>query len=332
MTTATHSPIQERSAPQRNLRVEETDQFFIVRGVRVLNEVSRNGGTYTRRARESAARLACRLPLAIEHTGDDGRRQYTDRVGQLREARLTHDGQVEADAYINRGHDRASQIRIDAEHFPENICLSIELPGDGWVGEDNRPQGGYVVEDITSMADCCIVATGGTTSNLFEDFRHSTNQSDEDDMSETKATQQVSKEALSEAVKSSLAEVEERRKVSETIDKLTRQVEDLGDANKKLQEQLDKYKLAEQRAAKAAEIRKKAKELGAGEISEAYATSLAKLDDGEIEESLKDRAELLKKAGGEPSSESRGDSTEPNFHAPSVGGEKKLSDEFSWLR
>lgn len=307
------------------LRVTEQDDLLIIHGVRVLNEVSRNGGSYSRRARESAARLANRLPVAIEHTGDDGQRRYTERVGQLREGRLNADGMTEADLYVNRGHALARQIEIDAKHMPENINLSIEIPENGWVGEDNRWEGGeYTVDDITEMVDCCIVARGGTTSTLHESIKPKT-VSDEDDMAET--TAKITESQLHDAVQKSIKEAEERRKVQEQVDKLTRQVEDKDAVIAKLQEQVNAYESKEKQRERLTAIHAEAKELEAGEISESYAASLAKLEPEEVTTQLKERAELLKKAGG-----SQEPSETPSFHKPSVGADSQAKDDpFPWM-
>lgn len=320
---STRQAISERSTTQRQLSVEETDEFYVIKNARVLNEVSRNGGTYTRRARESAARLANYLPLSIEHTSDDGQRRYNDRVGQLRSGRLTEDGQVEADLYVNKGHDRSKQIAIDAKHFPQNINLSVELPPEGWIGEDKRPHGGYVVEDISQMLDCCIVARGGTTNTLYEGHVPRT-EPDEEEMTATTTPPTISNSQITEAVRASLTEAEEKRKVQETIDRQTREIEDQKAVISKLQEQLKKYKDADERRAKAAQIIEQAKALGAGDITDKYAATLAKLDDTEVETMLKERANTLKNAG---------QLHDPiQVHAPSVGASSGSSNQFSWLR
>ena len=325
-----HAAINERSIGQGTLDVSETDDFYIVKGVRVLNEVSKNGGTYSRKARESAARLCNRLPLSIEHTDEKSGRKYLDRVGQLREGRMSPDGQTMADAWINRGSRYAQQIKIDAKHCPENICLSIELPPSGWIGEDKRHVGGgYIVEDIVSMDDCAIVASGGTTKNLYEGHRPEPTP-DEDDMTATPSPA-VSTQSVSEAIRSQLAEAEDKRRVQEQIDRLTRERDDAKAVASKLQEQVAAFQASEQRRTKAVAIVEKAKTLGAGEISTAYAETLAKLDDVEVEATLKERAELLKRAGGGGQSSSE---PAPNFHAPSVGGtsDSQTPSPFSWLK
>lgn len=142
----------------------------------------------------------------------------------------------------------------------------------------------------------------------------------------------VSTQAVSEAVRSQLAEADEKRRVQETIDRLTRERDDAKAVAAKLQEQVDAFKATEQRRAKATTIVEKAKTLGAGDISTAYAETLAKLDDAEIETTLKERAELLKRAGGNSSSDTQ--TPAPNFHAPSVGGDTNQQQQspFSWLK
>ena len=324
-----HAAITERSMTQRGLVVETTDDYHIVRGVRVLNEVSKNGGTYSRRARESAARMCSRLPLAIEHTNANGDRHYLDRVGQLREGRLTPEGAVDADMWINRGHQSSQQIVTDAKHFPENINLSVELPPDGWIGEDKRHMGGgYVVEDITRMDDVSIVARGGTTNTLYEGHRPKV-EPDEDDMS-TATTPAVNTQAVTEAVRSQLAEADERRRVQETVDRLTRERDDAKAVAAKLQEQVNAFQATEARRAKAIKIIEQAKTLNAGEISVGYAETLAKLDDTEIETTLKERAQMLARAGNTQAPASTGH----NFNAPSVGavGTDNTPSPFSWLK
>lgn len=312
--STTQQPIREATQHGQSFTVDESNpDFVIVRGVRVLNRTSRNGGIYEAKAIESAAKLSNRLPLSLEHTSEEGRR-YVDRVGQLRDGRVIEGGKaVEADAWINRGDKLADKIRIDAKHFPENINLSVELPADGWIGEDSRRvDGKYRVRDITRMVDCSIVAEGGTTSTLYESYRPD----GDNNMSQPATTdvKETVKAVLSEE-KSAAAAIAERA----AFDK---QIEELRAANEKLQGELKEMRDAEARRVRIAAIIAQAKELGAGEITEEYAKTLAALDEASTKAIFEREASLAKQQADTPR----------HVQAPSVGAVVETSNKsWSWV-
>ena len=305
----------ERLEPQRGFDVDDSDpDVIVIRGVRVMNSTSRNGGIYESKAIQSAAKIVHRLPLSLEHTDENGRK-YAERKGQLREGRVVEGGKaVEADAWINRGDLLANKIRIDAKHFPENINLSVEMPSDGWIGEDTRRiDGKYRVKDITRMVDCSIVAEGGTTSTLYESYRPG---NEDKDMSQTD---------VKEAVRNELQEAEARKAAIEERAKLDKEIETLRADNAKLQEQLDAMKAADAKRARIAAIVSQAKELGAGEITEAYAETLSQLDESATKAIFEREASLAKGTQETP--------TPKHVQAPSVGHVTESSDRgaFAWI-
>lgn len=304
----------ERLEPQRGFDVDDSDpDVIVIRGVRVMNSTSRNGGIYESKAIQSAAKIVHRLPLSLEHTDENGRK-YAERKGQLREGRVVEGGKaVEADAWINRGDLLANKIRIDAKHFPENINLSVEMPSDGWIGEDTRRiDGKYRVKDITRMVDCSIVAEGGTTSTLYESYRPSI---EDKDMSQTD---------VKEAVRNELQEAEARKAAIEERAKLDKEIETLRADNAKLQEQLDAMKAAEAKRARIAAIVAQAKEIGAGEITEAYAETLSALSEAATKAIFEREASLAKGSAEQ--------STPKHVQAPSVGGVTEGTDKaWSWV-
>lgn len=288
---------------------------WVIRNAVVLNRDSRNGRRYTDSALKDVAKLCERNPVAIEHEDDKGRR-YKDRNGQLAHGRV--DGQrVVADWHLNENHPTSKQIRTDARKFPENLCLSIEIDEGKW---DGRMAGDGVMEigRVKEMLDTSIVARGGTTKSIYES-----------DPSNKKRSRKMITESKSvdvaSQVESKIREADERRKVEDKIDKLTRTLEDQQAVNKKLQESLDEYKLKEERAEKAKLIQERAKTLKAGDISPEYATTLAKLSDTEVEMYLKDRAKLLENAP--PASGST------FVETPSIGNQKQeTTHELSWMK
>lgn len=306
--------ITESTSHSKAYVVDDTNpEYVVIKGVRVLNQSSRNGGIYESKAIQSAAALSNRLPLAIEHTSEQGRK-YVERVGQLRDGRVIEGGKaVEADAWINRGDKLASKIVIDAKHFPENINLSVEMPSDGWIGEDTRRiDGKYRVKDITRMVDCSIVAEGGTTSTLYESYRPG---NEDKDMSQTD---------VKEAVRNELQEAEARKAAIEERAKLDKEIETLRADNAKLQEQLDAMKAAEAKRTRIAAIVAQAKDIGAGEITEAYAETLSALSEAATKAIFEREASLAKGNAEQP--------TPKHVQAPSVGGVTEGNDKaWSWV-
>lgn len=296
---------------------ESNPEFLVIRGVRVMNERSRNGGVYEAKAIQSASRLVNRLPLAIEHTGQGGRR-YVDRVGQLRDGRVIEGGKaVEADAWINKGDPIAEKLRIDAKHFPENVNLSIELPADGWIGEDRRNvDGTYRVKEITRMDDCSIVARGGTTSTLYESYRPA---KDDKVMSDTTQTAVVK-----EAVRNELQEAEARKAAIAEREKLDKELADSRAQVAKLQEELDAIKAAEAKRTRIAGLIKTAKELGS-EITEAYAETLLPLTDEAAKAIFEREANLLKNAP------QGGIGEDLNHQPPSLSGAPPVAGAWSFV-
>lgn len=291
------------SEPQTTRLIERYDQptgylqvdreKAVIRNVAICNSVSVNGRNYTPSAMADIQRLCERRPVAMEHEDlkSSIKRRYMDRNGQLRNCRLA-EGRVVGDWHLNKDDSTTARILTDAEEFPENLCLSIEIPERQWEGGLDRSTGKVRIDRVREMLDVSVVAFGGTTRSLKEHVEPN----EELEMT-TANTPSVD---VSREIADRLREQEERRKTEDTINALKREVEDQKALNARLTEERDRYKAAEEKRVKAARIVEQAKELKAGEISAEYAESLAALPDESITLALQDRARLLEQAGGQP--------------------------------
>lgn len=314
---ATSEKLTER-IEQPGVTVGTDANDWVIRNVVVLNRESKNGRRYLDTALRDVSRLAERNPVAIEHEDEKGRR-YMDRNGQLRKPRV--DGtRVVADYHLNENHPTSKQIRTDAEKFPENLCLSIEIDQDQWEGQI-AADGVLEVSHVKELLDTSIVARGGTTRSLYES-------QDPPTPPRKKRSKMSENKDLERQLDAKIREAEERRKSQDERDKLIRDLEDQKALNAKLTEQVNAYKAQEARTAKVAKIQERAKQLKAGEISADYASSLAKLEEAEIDVLLQERAKLL-----ETSQQSSGWGS-PSPDPPSVGGttiQSGSTDSFSWM-
>lgn len=137
---------------------------YLIKGVVVLQEKSRNGRTYTRQSREDAMPLYERRAVHIGHeTGES----YEKRNGALINSRMDTIGRVIADWSLNKGHVLTEQILDDAEKRPYNLALSHEVPQGGF--EAQFVEGGTLqVDRIHKMDIVSVVTDGGTNRGLNE--------------------------------------------------------------------------------------------------------------------------------------------------------------------
>lgn len=135
----------------------------IIRGVKILGRISRNGRTYTAEALRNAAGLYEGKVVNVDHLRNStDRRSYQDRIGRLQNIAAREDG-LYGDLHYNPKHALAEQLVWDAEHSPGNVGLSHDA-----VGKTVHRDGRDVVEQIESVRSVDLVADPASTAGLFE--------------------------------------------------------------------------------------------------------------------------------------------------------------------
>lgn len=136
----------------------------VLRGVKVLGTVSKNGREYSAAALAGAVPLYEGAKVNVNHAPGDPNapRDYRDRIGCLRGARAANDG-LYADLHFNPKHALAEQLLWDAEHAPENVGLSHHVRA-----KTALVDGRTVVEQIVKVHSVDLVADPATTHGLFE--------------------------------------------------------------------------------------------------------------------------------------------------------------------
>ncbi|MDY0171163.1 MAG: hypothetical protein RBS80_31780 [Thermoguttaceae bacterium] len=137
-------------------------QNGVIRGVKIIGRVSRNGREYTARALQDAAGLYEGVKVNVNHAELGQGRRYEDRIGCLRSVRSKDDG-LYADFHFNQGHALAEQLAWDAENAPGNVGLSHDAEG-----RTVRRDGKTVVEAVLSVRSVDLVADPATTTGLYE--------------------------------------------------------------------------------------------------------------------------------------------------------------------
>ncbi len=136
----------------------------VIRNVKVLGPVSRNGRVYPRQTMEKAVGLYQRVRVNVNHPQGDpaAPRRYEDRLGYLDQVRVTEQG-LFADLHFNPHHAVARQLAWDAQHAPENVGLSHNIRA-RLKQQDDR----WLVEEILQVHSVDLVADPATTTGLFE--------------------------------------------------------------------------------------------------------------------------------------------------------------------
>lgn len=137
----------------------------VLRGVKLLGLRSRNGRRYAESALRQAVSLYEGSKVNVNHPARDplGPRDYRDRLGVVRNARLELGSGLFGDLHYNPKHPLAEQLSWDAEHAPQNVGLSHNV-----LARTRRDGGETVVEAITRVQSVDLVADPATTSGLFE--------------------------------------------------------------------------------------------------------------------------------------------------------------------
>ncbi len=149
----------------RGVPVRVDRQASAILGVKVLGLESRNGRTYLRDALVQSVALYEGAKVNVNHPPGNplAARDYRDRIGILRNARVQATSGLFGDLHFNPKHVLAEQLLWDAEHAPESVGLSHNIEA-----RVARRDGVTIIEAITSVHSVDLVADPATTHGLFE--------------------------------------------------------------------------------------------------------------------------------------------------------------------
>ena len=137
----------------------------VIRGVKILGVVSRNGRTYLPEALAEAVGLYEQAKVNVNHPKGSpaAARDYQDRIGVIRNVAARPGEGLFGDFHFNPKHALAEQLVWDAEHAPENVGFSHNVQA-----RTSRQGDRVVVEAITKVQSVDLVADPATTGGLFE--------------------------------------------------------------------------------------------------------------------------------------------------------------------
>lgn len=137
----------------------------VIRGVKVLGRISRNGREYSDNAMNDGARIYEGLRVNVDHPDRKNpsmERRFVEGFGELRNVVKRDDG-VYGDLHFKRSHPQAELVCESAERFPKSFGLSHNAEG-----SLVRRSGKMVVESLTSAESVDIVGKPATNEGLFE--------------------------------------------------------------------------------------------------------------------------------------------------------------------
>jgi hypothetical protein len=145
------------------LRVDR--EAGIIRGVKLLGLVSRNGRRYREDALSQAIALYEGAKVNINHPKGHplAPRDYQERLGVVRGVVLRPGEGLFGDLHFNPKHSLSEQLVWDAEHAPQNVGMSHNV-----LARTTRDGADTVVESITKVNSIDLVADPATTSGLYE--------------------------------------------------------------------------------------------------------------------------------------------------------------------
>jgi hypothetical protein len=137
----------------------------VIRGVKLLGLVSRNGRRYREDALISAVALYEGAKVNINHPKGHplSPRDYQDRLGVVRAVQFRAGDGLFGDLHFNPKHALSEQLVWDAEHAPQNVGMSHNV-----LARTTRNGDETVVEAITKVQSIDLVADPATTSGLYE--------------------------------------------------------------------------------------------------------------------------------------------------------------------
>jgi len=136
----------------------------VIRGVKILGLVSKNGRLYRPAALAKSMRLYEGARVNVNHPDRPpaASRSYEDRIGTIGNVQLRGDG-LFGDFRFNPKHQLAEQLMWDAEHAPGNVGFSHNV-----TARTSYRDGKTVVEEITQVRSVDLVADPATTQGLYE--------------------------------------------------------------------------------------------------------------------------------------------------------------------
>lgn len=135
----------------------------IVRGVRILGRVSKNGREYTREAVHNAIPLYENRAVNTDHpSGGRDDRSVSDRIGWLAGVHQVGDGGLKGNLHLILSHPTTGQVLEMAERAPHLLGLSHNAEG-----RIAQRDGKNIVEEIVRVRSVDLVADPATASSLF---------------------------------------------------------------------------------------------------------------------------------------------------------------------
>jgi len=137
----------------------------VIRGVKLLGLVSRNGRRYRENALVEAVGLYEGAKVNINHPKGHplAPRDYQDRLGVVRGVTFRAGEGLFGDLHFNPKHALSEQLVWDAEHAPQNVGLSHNV-----LARTSRNGDQTLVEAILKVQSIDLVADPATTGGLFE--------------------------------------------------------------------------------------------------------------------------------------------------------------------
>jgi len=279
-----------------------------VHGVAILRSTSPNrtfrdakGRKYLPKALESVARLVNGAKVYIDHPTDNemkerrGVRSMRDVLGFLENGRVDDKGTVRGDLEYLSSH--AEWFEPIVEQMADKVGNSIHAYGETHLDKSDMME---AVEDIRMLASVDLVTEPGSTSNLYEAQEEIEEEEEEieegDQMEYTNLNLKDLREQRPDLVKELAEQVKGELEEAKTIENLNTEVTQLKEDKKKLEEEVDKYKLKEQVADKEQRILSFIEEskLDKKFVSEIFMQSLRSAkEDEEIKKMLEDRKKIV---------------------------------------
>lgn len=147
----------------QKLRVDRANG--VIRGVKLLGFVSRNGRRYQEQALVDAAKLYEGAKVNVNHPKGHplSPRDYQDRLGVIGGVEFRPGEGLFGDLRFNPKHALSEQLVWDAEHVPQNVGLSHNV-----LARTTRQGDDTMVEAITKVQSIDLVADPASTQGLFE--------------------------------------------------------------------------------------------------------------------------------------------------------------------
>lgn len=140
-------------------------QGNVVKNVKVLGQVSRNGRYYPIEVMQKALPKYNGVVVNLDHKPNEPR-SVLERFGRIINPRLEADG-IYGDLEYNTGHAWAKAFEYFVEYQPDAIGLSHAAIAKTKM---DHKSGQEVVEDITELDSVDIVHSAATNKNLFESY------------------------------------------------------------------------------------------------------------------------------------------------------------------